>query len=289
VPWSGNLISNRVDLFFALAAAGAAGGVLALIVGLPALRIRGPFLAVTTLAFAVALDSWFLNPTERGSIMPSLSAKPMLWERFDLTEPYTLYLTTLAFLGLSILVALGVRRARSGRVVIATRDNQRAADAAAVPTTNVKLSAFLLAGVIAGVGGGFYMLGVNAIGQNQFEPALSLDVFTTAIIGGIGSITGAITGVLLFRFLRSWQALALYRQAATGAGLLIVLYLLPGGLGQLIFSVRDRYLRVIANRRGILVPSLVADKRVEGEAEHAADEVDLLAGALKGAPVGAGR
>ena len=57
------------------------------------------------------------------------------------------------------------------------------------------------------------------------------------------------------------------------------------------FSIRDRYLRWVANRRDILVPSLVADKRREDEAEeaHAADEVDLLSGALTGAPAGAGR
>jgi branched-chain amino acid transport system permease protein len=282
---AGNLIQHRVDFIFAVIAAGAAGGILALVVGLPALRIKGPFLAVTTLAFAVALDSWFLNPTQREGIMPSLRDKPFLWERFDLAFNYDLYLTTLVFLGLSILVALGVRRARSGRVVIATRDNQRAADAAAVPTTNIKLSAFLLAGVIAGMGGAFYMLAVNSIGQNQFEPALSLDVFTTAIIGGIGSITGAISGVLLFQYLNNLQALGPYRALVSGTGLLVVLYLLPGGLGQLLFAVRDRYLRWVAERRGILVPSLVADKRVDEEGQqHAADEVDLLAGALSSEP-----
>src|SRR3546814_14962272 len=78
----------------------------------------------------------------------------MLLERFDLTDGRTMYLTCLAFLGLAILAALGLRKARAGRVMIATRDNQRAADAAAVPTTNVKLSAFLVAGVIPGIAGG---------------------------------------------------------------------------------------------------------------------------------------
>ncbi len=194
-----------------------------------------------------------------------------------------------------MLAGLGVRSNRSGRVVIATRDNQRASDAAAVPTTNVKLSAFLLSGIIAGIAGGFYMLAIGQIGLNQFEPKLSLDVFTTAVIGGLGSMTGAIIGVLTFKFLENFQALAEYRQAATGVGLLVVLYVLPGGIGQLLFVLRDKYLRWVADRRGILVPSLVADKRVEeGEAVHAADEVDLLAGALKGGPpvrvpVGAGR
>jgi branched-chain amino acid transport system permease protein len=248
-------------------------------VGLPALRIKGLFLAVTTLAFAVALDSWFLNPTERGSLMPTGLRDPILWERFDLGGNYALYVMALAFLGLSVLAAMGVRSARSGRVVVATRDNERASNSAAVPTTNVKLSAFLLSGTIAGVAGAFYMMGIASIGQNQFEPKLSLDVFTTSVIGGLGSLAGAITGVLLFRFLATWQALDVYRQAVTGIGLLVVLYAFPGGIGQVLFAIRDRYLRRVAAKHDLLVPSLVADKRDDGE-DQPADEVDLLQGAL---------
>lgn len=279
---TGNLVEARVDLLLALVAAGAAGGIAALVVGLPALRIRGLFLAVTTLAFAVALDSWFLNPTERASLMPNIERNPILFKRFDLESNYALYLLSLAVLGLAVLAAVGVRKARAGRVVIATRDNQRAADAAAVPTTNTKLSAFLLSGTIAGIAGGLHILALGSLGQSSYPPEDSLDLFTTAVIGGLGSLTGAISGVLLFKFLETWQWLAEYRLVVTGVGLLVVLYAVPGGIGQLLFNVRDRYLRWVANRRGILVPTLVADKRVEGEAEHAANEVGLLAAALAG-------
>jgi hypothetical protein len=66
--------------------------------------------------------------------------------------------------------------------------------------------------------------------------------------------------------------------ALTGGVLLFVLFAFPGGIGQLIYNLRDRLLRIVANRRGILVPSLVADKR-DG-AKHAEDEVGLLRGAL---------
>jgi branched-chain amino acid transport system permease protein len=277
---AGNLVEARVDLLLALMAAGAAGAVAALVVGLPALRIRGLFLAVTTLAFAVALDSWFLNPTERGSIMPNVVRNPILFERWDLESNYALYLLSLVFLGLAVLAAMGVRKTRAGRVVIATRDNQRAADAAAVPTTNTKLSAFLLSGAMAGVAGGLHILALGSLGQSSYPPEDSLDVFTTAVIGGLGSLSGAISGVLLFKFLETWQWLAEYRLVVTGVGLLVVLYAVPGGIGQVMFNVRDRYLRLVANRRGIVVPTLVADKRVEGEADHAADEAGLLASAL---------
>ena len=80
---------------------------------------------------------------------------------------------------------------------------------------------------------------------------------------------------------------AQYRLLITGTSLLAVLLLLPGGLGQAAFAVRDRFLRLVARRHGVLVPSLVADYRHAPEHtgpddDHPEDEVDLLAGALTG-------
>ncbi len=286
---AGNVISKwNGDLFLALFLAGLAGATAALLVGLPALRIKGLFLAVTTLAFAIALDTYFFNPDKFGSILPTDVERPLLWQRFVLEDNYNMYLVCLAFLGLSILAALGVRKARSGRVVIATRDNQRAADAAAVNTTAVKLSAFLFAGFIAGVAGGLHVQIQHALAQNTYSPVDSITVFSTAVIGGLGSISGAIAGVLLFRWLETITALGDLRLLLTGTGLLVVLYALPGGFGQLFITLRDRYLRWVANRRGVIVPSLVADKR--GGVENS---VGMLQGALSDEPepelVGASR
>ena len=263
------------DFFLALFLAGLAGAAAALLVGLPALRIKGLFLAVTTLAFAIALDEYFFNTNRFHAILPDNVDRSLLFQRFDLNFNYDMYLTCLAFLGLSILAAIGVRKARSGRVVIATRDNQRAADAAAVNTTAVKLSAFLLAGFIAGIAGGLHVQIAHALAQHTYSPADSITVFSTAVIGGLGSIGGAISGVLLFRWLETITALGDLRLLLTGTGLLVVLYALPGGFGQLFISIRDRYLRWVANRRGIIVPSLVADKRSGAE-----NSVGLLQGAL---------
>jgi branched-chain amino acid transport system permease protein len=285
---AGNMLSRgHQDLFVALLLAGVGGAAAALLVGLPALRIKGLFLAVTTLAFAIALDSYFFNPDKFSSILPTDVRRPMLWNRFDLESQYAMYLFCLAFVVLSILVALGVRKARSGRVVIATRDNERAADAAAVPTTNVKLSAFILAGTIAGIAGGLHVQIQHSLAQHTYSPVDSITVFSTAVIGGLGSISGAVLGVLLFRWLETVTALGDIRLLLTGTGLLVVLYALPGGFSQLMIGARDRYLRWVAERRGILVPSLVADRRSDVE-EQREEEVDLLRGALA-EPVGAGR
>lgn len=262
------------DFFLALFLAGLAGALGALLVGLPALRIKGLFLAVTTLAFAIMLDAYFFNTNRFGGILPNDVKRPLLFERFDLEQNYDMYLVCLAFLALSIVVAMGVRKARSGRVVIATRDNQRAADAAAVNTTTVKLSAFLLAGCIAGIAGGLHVQIQHALAQNTYSPIDSITVFSTSVIGGLGSLSGAIAGVLLFRWLETITALGDLRLLLTGTGLLVVLYALPGGFGQLLITARDRYLRWVANRRDIIVPSLVADKRGQE------NSVGLLQGAL---------
>ena len=275
-----NLIANNnLDFFAVVLVAGIVGAIVALIVGLPALRIRGLFLAVTTLAFAIALDSYFLNQNTFPRFIHTSVDRSLLWERFQLDNNYDMYVVVLVFLALSILASLGVRKARSGRVLIATRDNQRAADSASVPTTSIKLSGFILAGTIAGVAGALQIMLIQGLSVGTFNPTDSITVFSTAVIGGLGSITGALTGVLLFKYLETLTWLGDLRLALNGAGLLVVLYLLPGGLGQIIFAGRDRVLRRIADRRGILVPSLVADKRVAGD-EHAADEVDLMRGAL---------
>jgi branched-chain amino acid transport system permease protein len=281
---AGNLITDHnTDLLIVLIAAGAGGAIVSLLVGLPALRIRGLFLAVTTLALAVALDRYVINVNNFPSILPSGVERPLLWERIDLADGYNMYVVCLALLGLAILAAQGVRKARAGRVIIGTRDNQRAADAAGVPTTSVKLAAFIVSGVIAGMAGGLHVLLLTSVEQGSYQPFDSINLFATAVIGGLGSIAGALTGVLLFRYLETITALGDIRLALTGGVLLAVLFVFPGGLGQLFYNLRDRLLVRVANRRDILVPSLVADKR-DSASKHAENEVGLLQGALGGPP-----
>ena len=278
---AGNLINHaNMDFFLVLFCSAAAGAAVSLLVGLPALRIRGLFLAVTTLALAIVVNGYLLNTNYFPKWVPNGVVRPVLLKRFDMADNYAMYLLCVVFLVLAILAATGVRKARNGRVVIATRDNQRAADAAAVPTTAVKLSAFVLAGVIAGVAGALHMLLLSGLQVGSYSPDQSLAVFSFAVIGGLGSLPGAVIGVLFFQWLGTVQALGELRLAVAGAGLLFVLYFLPGGLWQLVLAARDAFLRRVADRRGILVPSLVADKRVEEGEDSAPEEVSLLEDAL---------
>jgi hypothetical protein len=123
-----------------------------------------------------------------------------------------------------------------------------------------------------------YILVLRGAGAGTFQPSMSIEVFSTAVIGGLGSIFGALIGVFVFRGLE--QVLSgNVRLAIAGTGLLVILYLLPGGFGQALFAIRDRILRLIAARRGIVVPSLVAD-RAEAEEQQRADQSALLSDAL---------
>jgi ABC-type branched-subunit amino acid transport system ATPase component/ABC-type branched-subunit amino acid transport system permease subunit len=275
---AGDLIEKaNVDLFLALAAAGAAGAILAVIVGIPALRIRGAYLAAVTLALGVAMDTFFLNPTYYPNIIPQAFLRPVLWQRFDLASNKSFYFLCLGFLVLTILFIQGLRRARPGRALLATRDNEKAAAAMSVPPVRTKLAGFVLAGTIAGIAGGLYAVLLGAVGFNTFDPSYGLVVFSMAVIGGLGSISGVIMGVALIEVLS--YSFPKYQLVFTGVGLLLVLLFLPGGLAAGVQSVRDRLLRVIAVRRDILVPSLVADKREE-LVDHAPQEASLLEHAL---------
>jgi ABC-type branched-subunit amino acid transport system ATPase component/ABC-type branched-subunit amino acid transport system permease subunit len=275
---AGDMIEKaNIDLFLCLAAAGVAGALLAVVVGVPALRIRGAYLAAVTLALGVAVDTFFLNPTYFPKIIPQQFTRPVLWNRFDLASNKAMYFLCLGFLALTILFVMGLRRARSGRVLLATRDNEKAAAAMSVPPVRTKLSGFVLAGAVAGVAGALYAVLLGAVGFNTFDPSYGLVVFSMAVIGGLGSISGALMGVALIEILSFWKPQ--YQLVFTGFGLLVILLFLPGGLAEGVQNIRDRLLKLVANRRQILVPSLVADKRVE-LTDKVPEETSLLEHAL---------
>lgn len=262
---AGNIVQNwNIDIFVTLLVAGVVGALAALLVGLPAMRIQGLFLAVTTLAFAVALDSFFLNPVNFPSAVPDNVNPPIFWDRFNGSEQLPLYYLGLGVLVVGIMLTASLRRTRWGRVLHAVKENEKTAEAQAIPSTKVKLIAFCYSGFLAGLAGGVYVLVLRGARVGSFQPTMSLEVFSMTVIGGLGSIVGAVFGVLTFRYLATVVS-GEVRLAISGTGLLLVLYLLPGGFGQALYWVRDQALRRIALRRGIHVPSLLEDSR-QGDA-----------------------
>jgi ABC-type branched-subunit amino acid transport system ATPase component/ABC-type branched-subunit amino acid transport system permease subunit len=247
---AGNLVSRwNVDLFVTLAVAAAAGSVAALLLGVPALRIRGPFLAVVTLAFAVVLDGYVLNPNVFPSLIPQDVDRPLLWARVDLEDERAMLWLSLAVLALGVVLARGVRRSRSGRLLLAARDNAKASEAASVSTRWVTLSGFVFSGLLAGLAGGLHVLVLHGARVGSYQPVQSVEIFSMATIGGLGSIGGAITGAAGMRGVQDLDATV--RLVAAGAGVLLVLWLIPSGLAGLAARVRDRVLAPLARRHGM--------------------------------------
>ena len=143
----------------------------------------------------------------------------------------------LAFLGLAILVTMGMRESRAGRVLIASENNDGAAQSASVDTTRVKLAGFVVAGIIAGIAGALDVYMLTALNPGSFPSIDSITVFAYSVIGGLGSVTGVLIGVLSFKWLETVTALGQLHLVINGVVLLWVLLVVPGGLGQVVYGV----------------------------------------------------
>ncbi|MGH2812315.1 MAG: ABC transporter permease [Actinomycetota bacterium] len=264
-------MENDFNLLLVIPLAGLAGAVVAMVIGLPALRIRGLFLAASTAAFALFVGSMVLNPNYFGWFVPGRGRldRPQLFG-IDLASHRTFYFFVLVALLLILASIRSLRRSRTGRVLIGGRDNERAARSFAVNVTFSRLTAFALSGFYAAIAGALYAIHQNTVNATAFGVERSLQVFVMVVLGGIGSVPGALIGAAYF-FGAQYFVSPTLSLLLTGGGMLIVLMILPGGLGQLMYGWRDNLLRWIAKRRNIVVPSLVADVRV--------DEAVLLPGA----------
>ena len=228
----------QVDLTLALVIGAVAGGAAALLVGLPALRLQGLYLAVTTLAFGLSVTSWLLNDRFFGWIPADRLKVEPLFGKLDIDSPSRFYGYSLVVLTLVILAVRGIRRSRPGRVIVALRDNERAAQSFSIETIRAKLSAFVLSGSIAGLAGGLFVHMNHAFSLSPFGVGQSFGVFTAGIIGGLGSIPGAVIGAIYTRGTLRLPSLE-WRLLSTSIGVLLILLVMPGGLGTQVTKLRD--------------------------------------------------
>jgi branched-chain amino acid transport system permease protein len=210
---------------------------------------------------------WLLNP-EFFDWLPRgrFAEDPELFGTIAITSQMSWYYLTLAVLALSVAAAYGIRRSRTGRVLIALRENPRAAEAYGINALRTMLAGFAISGFMAAVSGVLFVHHQHMISQdianNPFSAEASLRVFAIVVIGGMASVPGAILGAV-YVFAMQYYMLPEWRFLATGVGLLFILLILPGGLGAGLADARDGALRWIARRRKIIVPSLLADRRVD--------------------------
>jgi branched-chain amino acid transport system permease protein len=271
---AGGLAANHgVDFFVSLFAGGMAGALVAILVGLPALRIQGLFLAVTTLSFAFTVQNFFLTREFFGWLLPRDQAyveRPVLYGSFDVSSDTRFYYVCLTFLVLALLAARSLRKNRSGRILLGARDNGKAVQAYGVNLARTRLAAFAISGFIAAVAGGLIAYQSMAVDAGTFSPERSISIFAMTVIGGLTSLPGAVLGAVYVEGLPlMFNNSNFVRLLASSVGLLLLLLFLPGGFSEAMYRTRDRFLRWVAARNGIHVPSLVADSLQADEPEEA--------------------
>jgi branched-chain amino acid transport system permease protein len=258
----GGALTANAHVPFPIAAvvASGCGALVAVVLGLPALRIRGLYLAVTTLAFAVAMSSFVLDKERFGWLNPTEVGRPRIGF-LDFNDDRAFYFLAIAGLGLTLIAALGLRRTRTGRVLIAMRDNERAAQSFGISLVRTRLATFAISGAMAAWAGMLLVHQAKALRPESYVPAQSVQIFLMTVIGGLGSVTGALTGALYLGTIGIFVKGVFGQLLAGGIGVLLVLLFYPSGLGGVVYAVRDAWLRRIALREKIYVRTLLGDVR----------------------------
>ncbi|MDZ4824923.1 MAG: branched-chain amino acid ABC transporter permease/ATP-binding protein [Actinomycetota bacterium] len=251
--FDGNLPTLSFPWTMLIGACFAAG--LAVIIGIGALRVRGLLLAVSTLAFAIACQAYlFRRPIFSPNGSTSVTLPRAEIGPFDLTDKNrAFYYAALATLVVVMAVLGHLRQSGIGRTIVGVRENYDAASAMTVSPTRSKLTAFALAGFVAGLGGSVIAAAYDTSFDHSgryFVVQDSLTIVAIAVIGGLGSLSGAVVGALwvvgLPSFFPGNETVPLF---VSSIGLLLILLYIPGGFAQIGYFARDAIVRAVARRR----------------------------------------
>ena len=222
------------------------GVAVSLALGVPALRIRGLYLAVVTLAFSLACEVYvFKGSFLSGSTAGITVDGPRLgFLDLDDIDGRGLLPFALACLGASMWVARNLAESRTGRAFFAARENERAATVLGIDLRAYRLVAFGISGGIAALGGMVFSLNQGLISAESFHTSTSLVLVSMVVIGGLGSVPGAVLGAFvifglpeLLHFANGWVV-----EIGTGILLIIVITRAPSGISGVIDLLRRRLL-----------------------------------------------
>ncbi len=246
------LVQRGVPFPAAVAEATILGVLASLVIGLPALLVRGLFLAVTTLAFAVAATSALFQASFLVGDAKVLTLEPGRVLGLDLRDGPTYYYLCLGALAVCAVLVTALRRSGVGRSIIAARSNpDRAASMTVSPTASLLL-AFAVSGGLAAFAGALFAGLERSVGYTQFSVYDSLTVVALVMIGGVGSVSGAVLGAAyVFGVPALLGGGDVVRLLTSSIGLLVLLLYLPGGLRSLLLLARDSLLGLLARGRAV--------------------------------------
>ena len=243
----------------ALLAGGVAAALAGLVVGIPTLRLKGDYLAIATLGFGEIVRILITNFEKVGGAN-GLSGIPQFQvvlsgegtDAFALDSTFFIF----AFVVLCVLLSAQLQRSTYGRALIAVRENELAAEVMGIPASRLKIMAFVYGAFFAGIAGGLFAHLLQTITPASFTFMKSVEVVVMLVLGGLGSMTGAIVGAIVLTVLP--EALRDVEKEAELPGIRMVVYALilillmifrPQGIfGQKELSLK-LVRRVLPNRR----------------------------------------
>ncbi|MHC2468811.1 branched-chain amino acid ABC transporter ATP-binding protein/permease [Bradyrhizobium embrapense] len=251
---AGNVLP-AIPVFAALPIAGLVGAIFGVIVGLPALRLRTFYFAMSTLGFAtivtqIALAWQSVTGGGIGIAGPEFPA--------PFNTPWGFYGLCVGFAAFTTWMSANVARSRFGRALIAVRDAEVAAEASGISKPKMLIAIFLFAGALAAIAGGLFATLQTYITPDAFTFDLSVLFFIAILIGGRGSILGPMLGTVILTILPEIAApLAAWSTFLYAVLLLLIVLVMPGGIAALL-DFRNR--RPLASNRAIVPrPAAFAD------------------------------
>lgn len=229
------------------------GVAIAIIIGLPALRLKGLNLAIITLGFQLLCTFWLFNVGKlnngAGQTMRLVHGEFIVWNL--VSNKKAQYFVCLAFLGFVAFIVTMFRRSGIGRSVIAVRDNENSAAAFTVSPVRAKLVAFAVSGGIAALAGGLYASVFRQFNTQFVQPEESLRIVSIAVVGGVSSVIGALLGSFIVQGLPAiFEGNDEVNLFASSIGMLIIIMYFPGGLISIVQNLRDLAYGWIAKRTG---------------------------------------
>lgn len=195
------LMNQGVPLLVSMPSAMALSALAGLVIGLPAIRVSGLYLAMVTLAFAFIVSHFAgvwesVTGGHAGAVVPD----PVV-AGLDLGAPVAFYFMCLAALVLVLLACLNLTRAPIGRAFVGARDSAAAAYALGINVSRVRVLAFVISASICGLAGALLAHHMKSVSPEAFDMVASLQLVLMVVIGGLGSLRGAILGALVIGLL----------------------------------------------------------------------------------------
>ena len=179
-----------------MALAGALSAAVGVVVGLPALRVKGIYLAIATLSFGFIVEEVLARWESVTKGNAGLSVTTPQFFGLDLGSTEAFYFIALAVCGLVTLAVLNLLRSATGRAFIAIRDSEVSAQSMGIYLAGYKTLAFALSAAIVGLAGALYAHKLRFISPDQFGIAQSIDLLLLVVVGGLGSVHGAFLGAI---------------------------------------------------------------------------------------------